>query len=50
MKRKHILLTGLVCLLLLVGFLGWQLLSSYSICALTVRPKWRLTTAQNVIE
>lgn len=40
MKRKHILLTGLVCLLLLAGFLGWQLLSSYT---LAIRLNWGIS-------
>lgn len=40
MKRKHILLTGLVCLLLLAGFIGWQLLSSYT---LAIRLNWGIS-------
>lgn len=40
MKRKHILLTGLVCLLLLAGFICWQLLSSY---ALAIRLNWGIS-------
>lgn len=40
MKRKHVLLTGLVGLLLLAGFLGWQLLSSYT---LAIRLNWGIS-------
>lgn len=40
MKPKHILLTGLVGLLLLAGFLGWQLLSSYT---LAIRLNWGIS-------
>ena len=40
MKRKHILLTVLACLLLLAGFMGWRLLSSYM---LPLRLNWGIS-------
>lgn len=40
MKRKHILLTGLVCLLLLAGGIGWLLLSGYTF---TIRLNWGIS-------
>lgn len=40
MKRKHILLSVLACLLLLAGFMGWRLLSSYM---LPLRLNWGIS-------
>ncbi len=40
MKKKKYILVGLVCVLLLVAFLGWKIVPGYS---LTIEANWGIS-------